>query len=171
MSIKKAHGTTTITLSIPTEMKSFFDEMADNGYNRSFLMLGMTKILKTMYEVRQDIKGGLHASIKQLAAFARGGFLVRFLKDFPQGPEGPEREKWFTGKVVALYDLGNRVKTTLERPPDPGPKKTLAVNQDLVQRASDVTGLAPELAVEKVLTAFLTMEPPSLKAGEQIPAR
>jgi hypothetical protein len=60
------HGTTTITLSIPTEMKGFFVELAQNGYNRSFLMLKMAKILKELYDRREDVPGGLHGSVDLL---------------------------------------------------------------------------------------------------------
>ena len=63
---KTKHGTTTITLSIPTDMKSFFDDLAGNGYNRSFLMLKMAKILEILYERRDNFPGGLHASVDLL---------------------------------------------------------------------------------------------------------
>ncbi len=37
MSKSIKYGTMTVTLSIPKEWKPFFDELADNGYNRSQL--------------------------------------------------------------------------------------------------------------------------------------
>ena len=66
MNKKMKHGTTTITLSIPTEMKSFFNDLAQNGYNRSFLMLKMAKVLRKLYDSRESAPGGLHGSVDML---------------------------------------------------------------------------------------------------------
>ena len=57
--MKTKAGTTTITLSIPTDMRAFFDDLGDNGYNRSFFMLKMAKILKELYKDRSACPGGL----------------------------------------------------------------------------------------------------------------
>ena len=76
------HGTTTITLSIPKELKSFFDELAENGYNRSFLMHKMTKILVVLYRNRTTYPGGLHEALERLLQGIRNGNL----------PSPPEQE-------------------------------------------------------------------------------
>ena len=78
---KTKHGTTTITLSIPTEMKSFFDDLTENGYNRSFLMLKMTKILKEFYDRQDNFPGGLHSSIDLLLKKVREGDLIVELEE------------------------------------------------------------------------------------------
>lgn len=40
---------TTITLSIPHETKLFLEQLADDGFNRSSLMLKMIKIIEELY--------------------------------------------------------------------------------------------------------------------------
>ena len=64
----KRFGTTTVTLSIPTDLKPFFEEINSNGYNRSFLMLKMVKILQVLYIGREEFPGGLHAACDELVA-------------------------------------------------------------------------------------------------------
>jgi len=81
MNKKKTYGTTTITLSIPTDMKGFFDDLADNGYNRSFFMLKMAKVLSELYRERGKYPGGLHQSVETLLKKARSGEL---LEDSPK---------------------------------------------------------------------------------------
>ena len=81
MNKKLKHGTTTLTLRIPTEMKSFFDELAENGYNRSFLMLKMAKVLRELYVERGNYPGGLHKSAEKLLQKAKRGEL---LDDLPK---------------------------------------------------------------------------------------
>ena len=66
MNDKTKNGTTTITLSIPTEKKEFFKELAQKGYNRSFLMLKMTKVLEELYKNRDEFPGGLHGEVDLL---------------------------------------------------------------------------------------------------------
>ncbi len=60
------HGTTTITISIPTEMKAFFDEFSQSGYNRSFIMLKFIKLLKHLYSHQDEFPGGLPAEIDRI---------------------------------------------------------------------------------------------------------
>ena len=71
MNAKSKNGTTTITLSIPTEKKLFFNELAQNGYNRSFLMLKMTKVLEELYKNRDKFPGGLHSEVDLLLSKIR----------------------------------------------------------------------------------------------------
>ena len=70
MSKRMKYGTTTITLSIPVESRSFFDELAENGYNRSFLMLKMTRILEIIYRKHQTFPGGLPKAVDRLMEMA-----------------------------------------------------------------------------------------------------
>jgi hypothetical protein len=79
MSKRTRHGTTTITLSIPTEKKAFFDELAENGYNRSFLMLKLTKMLHLLYDRRKTAPGGLHELADRLLKIMRDEELSKFL--------------------------------------------------------------------------------------------
>ncbi len=76
MNKKLKHGTTTITLCIPTEMKSFFDDLAKNGYNRSFLMLKLTKVLQELYNRREQFPGGIHKAVDQLLYKVRKGEFI-----------------------------------------------------------------------------------------------
>ena len=79
MNRKAPYGTTTITLSIPAEERSFFDELAEDGYNRSFLMLGMTGILRNLYKVHIQFPGGLPATIRFLKEeTAKADFFKKF---------------------------------------------------------------------------------------------
>ena len=88
MNRKALYGTTTITLSIPAEERSFFDELANDGYNRSFLMLGMTAILRNLYKVHIQFPGGLPATIRFLKEeTAKPDFFRRFPEVF-QHAEG-----------------------------------------------------------------------------------
>jgi len=66
MSGKTSYGTTTITLSIPVEVREFYNELAGDGYNRSYLMLGMTAILRNLYKIHSSYPGGLPATIRLL---------------------------------------------------------------------------------------------------------
>ena len=75
---KKRIGTTTITLSIPTDLKTFFDELAEQGYNRSYLMLNMTRILQLLFQRRLIYPGGLHGAISCMLAGTRAGDLPAF---------------------------------------------------------------------------------------------
>ena len=70
---KLRHGTITITLSIPTELKAFFDELSENGYNRSFLMRKMTTMLQLLYNRRNSYPGGIHSALNQLIKEVRTG--------------------------------------------------------------------------------------------------
>jgi len=82
-------GTTTITLSIPVEHREFFTELADNGYNRSYLMLGMSAVLQNLYKVHNQFPGGLPATIKVLKdASSRPDFFDKFLSDGKK-PDSP----------------------------------------------------------------------------------
>jgi hypothetical protein len=64
------YGTTTITLSIPVESRSFFDDLAEDGYNRSYLMLKMTRILEILYRKHLTFPGGLPKAIDRLLEMA-----------------------------------------------------------------------------------------------------
>ncbi len=63
-------GTTTITLSIPKQFRSFFDELTEDGYNRSQLMLKMAKILELLYRQHGAFPGGLPKAIDRLHQIA-----------------------------------------------------------------------------------------------------
>jgi len=69
------YGTTTITLSIPVESRSFFDELAVDGYNRSYLMLKMTRILEILYRKHQTFPGGLPKAVDRLIEIAAGDLI------------------------------------------------------------------------------------------------
>ena len=71
MNKRAKYGTTTITLSIPIESRSFFDELADDGYNRSYLMLKMTRILEILYREHQTFPGGLPKAVDRLTELAK----------------------------------------------------------------------------------------------------
>ena len=73
---KKTHRrgtTTTITLSIPYDIKAFFDTLAVDGYNRSNLMLRMTRVLDDMYTKYPNIP--LPRAIDRLAKIVADGGL------------------------------------------------------------------------------------------------
>jgi len=75
---RTTHGTTTITLSIPVEGRDFFNKLAEDGYNRSFLMLGMTEVLQNLYRIHDRHPGGLPETIKTLKkATARPDFFEK----------------------------------------------------------------------------------------------
>jgi len=59
-------GTTTITLSIPKDFRVFFDNLTEDGYNRSQLMLKMAKILESLYKRHHAYPGGLPKAIEYL---------------------------------------------------------------------------------------------------------
>ncbi len=61
-------GTTTVTLSIPKDFRSFFDSLTDDGYNRSQLMLKMAKILESLYLHHKAFPGGVPRAIEFLGA-------------------------------------------------------------------------------------------------------
>lgn len=73
MDKKQSMGTTTLTLSIPKDIRPFFEELADHGYNRSFLMHKMTLVLEVLYSKRDTYPGGLHAAIDHLLLGAQAG--------------------------------------------------------------------------------------------------
>jgi len=66
------YGTTTITLSIPVESRAFFDELAEDGYNRSYLMLKMTRILEILYRKHLTFPGGLPKAVDRLLEIVKG---------------------------------------------------------------------------------------------------
>jgi len=70
MNKRMKYGTTTITLSIPVESRSFFDELAEDGYNRSYLMLKMTRILEILYRKHTTFPGGLPKAVDRLLEMA-----------------------------------------------------------------------------------------------------
>jgi len=79
MKEKTVYGTTTITLSIPVEHREFFNELANDGYNRSYLMLGMSAILRNLYKVHTQFPGGLPATIRVLKKeTAKADFFQKF---------------------------------------------------------------------------------------------
>ena len=49
MAKKTKFNNTTITLSIPHDVKSFLDDLSKDGYNRSNLMLKMIRTLSVLY--------------------------------------------------------------------------------------------------------------------------
>jgi len=72
---KRDFRTTTLTLCIPTDRIEFFNELAQLGYNRSFLMLGMSQVLESLFRVHNQFPGGLPEAIKALKkASARKDF-------------------------------------------------------------------------------------------------
>ena len=71
MNKRMKYGTTTITLSIPVESRSFFDELAEDGYNRSYLMLKMTRILEILFREHQTFPGGLPKAVDRLMEIAK----------------------------------------------------------------------------------------------------
>jgi hypothetical protein len=71
------YGTTTITLSIPVDSRTFYDELAEDGYNRSHLMLKMTRILEVLYRKHQTFPGGLPKAVDRLMEIAENEFSPR----------------------------------------------------------------------------------------------
>jgi len=80
------YGTTTITLSIPVESRGFFDELAVDGYNRSYLMLKMTRILEILYRNHQTFPGGLPKAVDRLMEMAQGELLPHSEANAPRVP-------------------------------------------------------------------------------------
>ena len=71
--MKHKEGTTTITMSIPVELKTFFDDLSDNGFNRSYLLQRMTLILCELYNNQACYPGGLHGAVNNLLAWIKAG--------------------------------------------------------------------------------------------------
>jgi len=84
-------GTTTITLSIPKQFRSFFDELTEDGYNRSQLMLKMAKILELLYRRHGSFPGGLPKAIERLHHIAKGDELLYEPAAREPEPQEPER--------------------------------------------------------------------------------
>ncbi len=80
----KKYGTMTLTLSIPREWKPFFDELADNGYNRSQLMLKMVRLLKILYRRQESYPGGLPKMIERLTKIAEHGDFLHYFSPIPR---------------------------------------------------------------------------------------
>ncbi len=76
----KKHNNTTITLSIPHDIKVFLDQLAMDGYNRSNLILKLIKILHSLYYTYPQIP--LPRGIERLQSLVKEGVL---LPDFKNG--------------------------------------------------------------------------------------
>ena len=85
MSRKDQYNNTTITLSIPHETKTFLDQLADDGYNRSNLMLKMINILHVLYYTYPQIP--LPRGIERLGELVRDGLLLREFTDGHLNPK------------------------------------------------------------------------------------
>lgn len=70
---------TTITLSIPHETKLFLDQLAEDGYNRSSLMLKMINIISELYYTYPQIP--LPRGIEKLHQLVESGVLLRQFAD------------------------------------------------------------------------------------------
>jgi hypothetical protein len=73
-------NTTTITLSIPFPVKVFLDQLADDGFNRSALMLKLIDILHTLYYTYPQIPTS--RGLTRLKEMVQDGVL---LDQFDQG--------------------------------------------------------------------------------------
>jgi len=82
--VKKQYNNTTITLSIPHETKAFLDDLANDGYNRSSLMLKMIHIVHVLYYTYPSIP--LPRGIERLLELVRDGLLMR---EFTDGHPNP----------------------------------------------------------------------------------
>ena len=76
---RKQYSNTTITLSIPHEVKAFLDQLADDGYNRSALMGKMIDIVHTLYYIYPQIP--LPRGIARLQELVRDGSLLPELSE------------------------------------------------------------------------------------------
>lgn len=76
---KQRFNNTTITLSIPHETKLFLDQLADDGYNRSSLMLKMINIISELYYTNPQIP--LPRGIEKLHQLVNNGVLIRQFAD------------------------------------------------------------------------------------------
>ena len=72
---KTTHNNTTITLSMPPEVKVFLDQLAQDGYNRSNLMLKMIKTIQDLYDSYPQVP--LPRGIEQLQGYVSKGELAR----------------------------------------------------------------------------------------------
>ncbi len=91
MSKRNQYNNTTITLSIPHETKAFLDQLADDGYNRSNLMLKMINILHTLYFTYPGIP--LPRGIERLQEMVRDGLLTNEFTDGHLNPPLPEPDQ------------------------------------------------------------------------------
>jgi len=85
---KKTFNNTTITLSIPHEVKTFLDRLADDGYNRSSLILKMINIVHVLYYTYPQIP--LPRGIERLHELVRNGLLLR---EFTDGHPNPKLDE------------------------------------------------------------------------------
>jgi len=76
---KPEFNNTTITLSIPHETKVFLDRLAEDGFNRSSLMLKLVDILHMLYETYPQIP--LPRGLERLQEMVRDGTLLNEFKD------------------------------------------------------------------------------------------
>ena len=87
---RKQYNQTTITLSMPHEVKAFLDQLADDGYNRSALMGKMIDIIHTLYYTYPQIP--LPRGIARLQELVRDGTLLPELSEpRPTAARKPDR--------------------------------------------------------------------------------
>lgn len=78
MSEKARKATTTITLSVPARERKFFDDLAEDGYNRSQLMLKMIRIMESLYVDHGTFPGGLPKAIDHLYKLTKAGAIMSY---------------------------------------------------------------------------------------------
>ena len=80
----------TFTISLPNEWRPFFDQLAEDGYNRSGLMLKMVRMLRKLDAFQRDYPGGLPQLIEALTKVVDSGDFLRILQN--QSPQDQELE-------------------------------------------------------------------------------
>ncbi len=75
MSRAKSHNNTTITLSIPWESKKFLDQLAEDGYNRSQLILKLIDTIQVVYYQFPQVN--LPRGINRINTMVKEGLLQR----------------------------------------------------------------------------------------------
>ena len=82
---KATHNNTTITLSIPHDTKTFLDDLARRGYNRSNLMLNNIRTMQVLDETYPGIP--LPDGLSYLHDIVSSGELAERYKDGRRIPE------------------------------------------------------------------------------------
>ena len=106
---------TTITFNLSQSNREFYSELSQAGFNRSFLMEKMTRILQELYQQSAEYPGGFHKLLDHLGDWVEDGTLLK-IHHLPTSPmTAQERVNLFKKWVALPRDLKGIPKEALKR--------------------------------------------------------